>query len=199
MSFGIVKATAQNILAHPLDFKWTVQGLGMLRTNLDPNVRFQIWDRELKTHNVTLIHTHPWNFTSTIVQGRITNTRYRIMEPYTERTVEHVHRGIQCGPGGKLQGKYQLVWLHADDAETYETGSDYSQLANEIHKSEAADGTITVIEKSVASGGNKAAGVFWKNDGGEWVSAEPRPAEEKEVWRAIEKAKRVYMQELPRS
>ncbi len=198
MSYRIVKATAQNILEHPLDFKWTVQGLGMLRTNLDSNVRFQIWDRELKTPNVTLIHTHPWDFKSLIVQGRLANTRYTVGEHYTAHTTEYVHRGIFCGPGGKLQGKYQLIWLHAGDIEGYGAGDEYSQLASEIHKSEAADGTITVIEKSVASGGNKSAGVFWKNDGGEWVSAEPRPAVESEVWRAIEKAKRVFMEEARR-
>jgi hypothetical protein len=189
MSYSkIVEAAVQNILENPLNYEWTVQGLGMLRTNLSPHVRLHIWDSELRVPNVTLHHTHPWSFDSVIVRGSMINIRYAIVAPGVEGATEYVHRGVACGPGGGLQGKYQILWLLPLAEERYTDGTCYTQSASDIHSSHATDGTVSIITKDVASGGNKAASVFWKNDGREWVSAEPRPAKEHEMWRAVKKA-----------
>jgi hypothetical protein len=62
--------------------------------------------------------------------------------------------------------------------ETYREGSSYSEQAHEIHLSDPARGTITIVKRKKLPDPDHAL-VFWEL--GEWVSAEPHPATPTEI------------------
>ncbi len=57
--------------------------------------------------------------------------------------------------------------------EHYRAGQAYAQAANEVHRTDAQDGTITLMERPLDQDGH--ADVFWPV-GEEWGNAKPRPA-----------------------
>lgn len=71
------------------------------------------------------------------------------------------------------------VRLHRMICERYFAGNSYSQKHDEIHESQPEDGTVTIVVRSFKQD-TEHARVYWPK-GNEWVSAEPRPATEKEV------------------
>jgi hypothetical protein len=97
----IERALARTILEHATDFQWSIQGFGMLRLYLAPDVRLHVWSESHQVPNVSLIHDHPWHFTSHVLSRKIANVRYRI-EPIGEHT--HTMERIRCGPGGGALG-----------------------------------------------------------------------------------------------
>lgn len=173
-----LKATVQAILERPLVWEWTAQGLGMLRLYLPgpENLRLHVWDTRLAIPNVSTIHTHPWDFESYVVAGTVRNTRW------TEDEGEPYHKqSIRCGQGGCVMGTPETVQLHPHPVERWDAGQTYRETADELHSSAPLDGTVTIIRRSVPTGRSAdEAFVYWP-DGGEWVSAEPRPATEDEI------------------
>ena len=63
----------KQVMENPFNYEWEIQGFGMLRTYIDKDTRMQIWLNSFIIQDVTDIHTHPWDFTSYIYQGRISN------------------------------------------------------------------------------------------------------------------------------
>ena len=175
---SVVKDTVREMLANPHTTEWTLQGLGMLRAYLDDAKRFRlhVWDKRFQVHNVSLTHTHPWDFKSRIIAGAVHNIRWAESQgsgvPYYRQT-------ILCGPGGGLEGGPQNVLLKHGAVESYDEGDTYTQKAREIHTSSPVDGTVTLIERDF-HGDVVHANVYWRIDR-EWVSAEPRPATRLEV------------------
>lgn len=167
-----------DILAHPLDHEWTLQGFGMLRMYLDPGQveRLHIWDTGMAVADVSTIHDHPWDFTSRIVRGSLVNERFVI----DDRTIGMAMSmaKIKTGEGGGLIGAPEPVRLVSRKQETYHAGDTYSQLAPEFHESLPAPGTVTVITRSFHADRDTAT-VCWRE--GDWVSAEPRPATREEI------------------
>jgi len=171
------------ILTAPFQHKWQVQGLGMLRTYLDPNTRLHIWHSKLNYCEDSGWHTHPWDFSSFVVAGKITNSRFLKREdtpsgvatgwqPFTE---QH----IICGPGGCAMSEPKSVYLFENSREAYTAGNTYSQRADEIHTTGTMDGSITIItRKTVNEDGS--ANVYFPR-GSEWSSAEAREATEDEI------------------
>ena len=45
---------------------WSLQGLGMFRLYLSHEKRLHVWDARFRTSDVSVIHTHPWHFTSEV-------------------------------------------------------------------------------------------------------------------------------------
>lgn len=160
---------------------WTIQGLGMLRTNftIDNGTRLHLWSRQFKTPGVSTIHSHPWDFESLIVAGQMTNVIYD-EEPYELAPRTHYAAEVRCGEGGGLVGEPELVALHGDQPRFMTEGGSYSQRAEEIHESHFADGTVTLCERTVRDGDGQHARVFWKGNG-HFVTAEPRKATVEEV------------------
>lgn len=158
----------------------------MLRTYLDANrvYRLQVWDTRYRVENVSLIHDHPWNFKSTIIAGKLFNTRYQLRpyhhgKPYDEAALYH-EKVIVAGEGGGVEGKSELVLLNKQPVETYLEGDSYSQQWFEIHESTFVDGTVTVIERQWPKEDRDRALVYYPV-GEAWVSAEPRPATPEEI------------------
>lgn len=172
------------LLSQPLadGRKWTVQGLGMLRTYWGSNdaVRINIWDSLLAYAGASSVHSHPWHFKSWIMSGGVIN---KLLEraPYGE---EYEEARIVCGtsniePIGSLM-------LHHTRSDVYLQGQQYSMDASQIHDFVAIDGTVTVNLRERVTG--DMASVFYRRV---WVSAEPRPATAEEVLRTVARALRL--------
>lgn len=174
----IQKALVKKILEQALSFEWSLQGFGMLRLHLDYDVRLNVWDSRYRVKNVSLMHSHPWNFKSLIVAGKLQNFRFEPVVGSAPDYPEYEYAVIKPGPGGGLRENKGLIMLRSFSPEFYVEGEEYNQLHSEIHVSEPCDGTVTLNERQRV--GEDIANVYWPK-GTEWVSAEPRPAKLHEV------------------
>lgn len=178
--FERTKHFIRELLERPYAHQWSIQGFGMLRLYLAPELRLHVWDPALATHGVweSAVHDHPWAFTSTVVCGQITNTIYDVRtkeepgEQFNEQT-------IVCGPGGCAEGQPTPVTLGLRSCYTYRAGMDYSQAASEVHRSAATPGTVTLVQRIFTKEDRDRAKVYWR--GPKWVSAEPCPATRDEI------------------
>lgn len=191
--FDPLRATIRTILEHPVDFDWTVQGFGMMRTyfGTDKKYRLNIWDSALAVPHVSVIHDHPWDFTSWVIAGRFVNTRY--VDATVDTSLQyniHDHydwQVIKTGEGGGPDGERGESFLRPVSwPETYCPGDSYRQDAREIHESSYADGSVTLNDRVKRLDGEHAR-VWWPH-GEAWVDAEPRVATLNEVKRTTERA-----------
>ena len=181
-----LQASIRAILEHPTEFAWTVQGFGFMRCYLTPDKRWRlnVWDSELAT-NASLIHDHPWNFTSYIIAGALYNFRY------TENEAEgdwYTWGLLLPGIGGGLTSAPQGVKaLWQGKREEWLPGDVYTQKHREIHHTEFGDGTVTLNDRIRPHGGKDIARIFWPA-GEQWQDAMPRDATAVEVLRTTAKA-----------
>ena len=208
------KETLLDILKNPFNYEWEVQGLGMLRTYLNKDTRFQIWNKDLIVDGVTDIHTHPWDFISVILQGKITNHIYKEYTGQVSTSKKYFRCLINTGEDAYVKEKNE-VYLLKYDKNTY-TGNFYIHKKHVPHKITFKDGTITVLnkfnkndedetEKNVKYndnhitiiGQNKkiSEAYTYVKDGKEWVSAMPRPAKDYEIYDTVKKALECYNNE----
>lgn len=180
MKDRVTKALVRHLLEHPDSIEWTLQGFGMLRCYLEPEVRLHVWDDRYKAPGVSELHTHPWNFHSLVVAGEVHNHRFVESDGSREGTHQAIPRKrqtIRCGEGGGLVGDPVDVILSEEPTETYCEGEGYTQLAEEIHRSVPANGTVTIIEREFKPD-TEHAYVYFQ---GEWGTAEPRLATPEEI------------------
>jgi hypothetical protein len=181
-----VKAILERAAAHP----WSLQGMGMFRLYLSRDVRLHVWDLRYATEPVSTLHTHPWDFTSHVLSGAITNRVFRKVENREELAnargfevlAQYSEQQIVCGPGGGVSANPKEVWLYQPDDDgclTHVTDSYYCQKAEEIHESIPKTGTVTLLERTLKAD-TEHAFVYYRSDR-KWVSAEPRDARPEEV------------------
>lgn len=176
-----------DVLAHPQRREWSIQGFGMLRTYLSPDLRLHIWDSDYRVESVSDIHDHPWHFESTVLSGTIENRRYRAL-PNTFPPSHHRGR-IVCGPNPAEHGPKEVASVRLEQwcEGVYRPGDTYSMQADELHASFPSPSAVTLIKRTKADKDPDRAYVYWPI-GSEWVSAEPRPATTDEVKRIINRA-----------
>jgi hypothetical protein len=184
MKLKLIQALVRFILEHALEYKWSIQGFGMLRLYLPgpQEPRLNIWDSRFRVPNVSIIHTHPWDFNSLIVSGNMLNVRFvnrdKVCAGGLGPPREFNYSSITPGPRGGIRGEVRTINLAPYPGEFYTPGNFYHQESGEMHKSEPSDGCITInLRKRV---GDDVALVFWEA-GSSWVSAEPRDATAEEV------------------
>lgn len=167
----------QAILEWPLTHKWSLQGFGMLRVQLPGAMRLNVWDKTFAAPGIdkSSVHTHPWHFDSYVVCGVLKNRRYKV-GAYGEGMVFN-EQEIVTGPGGRVLGRPQQVWLWYKEDEFYRAGDVYHQDADEIHWSLPERGTVTLNDRVRLP--TDIAKVYWR--GSAWVTAEPRQATDAEV------------------
>lgn len=154
---------------------WTTQGFGFLRLRLDDSTRLHVWDSRLRVPGVSDIHDHAqWHFESVILSGMLINVRLTI----DEAGAPHHAAVIQCGQGGGMSAAAPDVGLVAEDPELYVPGDRYQQRSEEIHRTFASDGTVTLIRQVRCK--TDSARVFWPR-GSVWGDAFPRAATQREV------------------
>lgn len=185
MEIDALRACVHAFLLSPFNQPWSVQGFGMLRTyfGADKKYRLNIWDSALAVKNVSILHTHPWHFTSWIMSGKFKNQRF-----YEARTglLTHDWAVIKTGEGGGPDGEKGSSRLLEGEPEFYMPGDTYMQSPEEIHASYFEDGTVTLnVRKRVGDG--EHARVFWPH-GEPWVDAEPRAANAEEITAVIGRA-----------
>lgn len=180
-SAGFAKPLVAVLVARSLVTDWSLQGLGMFRMYLSKKVRLHVWaPSKFAVENVSTIHTHPWDFTSTVIAGTITDVIYG--EEHTTMTGQkptHSKQQIVCGPGGGISSEPRATNLFLRGRSVFKERQYYQRRANEIHESRPVDGTITIIEREFHDDSEHAYVYFPFCK--EWVSAEPRPATSDEV------------------
>jgi hypothetical protein len=169
---------------HPLYGDWSVQGFGVLRLYIRKVGRLHVWDDGLRYPNVSMIHTHSWDLTSTVVSGALTNIRY------TEETVPGVgspfkKQRLLTGYQSRQVSPVVDVNLMPWPLEELRAGDIYHQRAAEIHKTVARNGTVTLMERTEDNNGE--ADVYWPADC-TWGTAKPRRATLDEVRTTVLKA-----------
>lgn len=173
---GIRAVLVRSILEQWRSYEWTVQGFGFIRTKLANVGRIHVWDSSLATARVSTIHTHPWPLRSTVISGELINCRFQIGGDGAR--LPYMRSRIATGEGGGLIGDPEPVLLFSHDPESYTAGDAYEQTPEEIHRTIAEHGTVTLLERPQGPPLEEAY-TFWP-EGTDWVSAEPRKAED---WR----------------
>ena len=182
----------KNVMENPFNYEWELQGFGMLRTYIGENTRLQIWLKEFIVPNVTDVHTHPWDFTSYIYQGRITNYIFHESDtprPYLDRYEEYDRCLILTGENAFVHERNK-VFLKIQDKVVYNKGKFYSHKKSIPHRISFMDGTITILRKSNIQEDSLAYS-YVKGVDNEWVSAAPRPATKEEIQTFINAANKV--------
>ena len=190
----ITKPLVKALLEKAEQYEWSTQGLGMMRLYLAPEIRLHVWTEAQRAESVSELHTHPWDFESTVIAGRVRNHRFIESDGTSQETggaIPRMKQQIYCGEGGGLVGEPAECFLAEQPTEILEEGDVYTQRADEIHKSRPENGTVTIIERHFVKADRDHALVYWPR-GEEWVTAEPRPATEQEVVLAAEHALRAW-------
>lgn len=168
---NIQAALIRSILEQWQHYDWTIQGFGFARTKIGSVGRVHVWDSRLAVPLVSSVHTHPWSFKSTIISGELINVLFMV-GPDHPRTMPYVHQRLKTGEGGGLIGESEQMWLSPLEPHIYLLGETYEQLAEDIHRTQAQDGTVTLLERPQGPPLEEAS-VYWPY-GMSWVSAEPR-------------------------
>ena len=134
-------ALVRTILEHAADYPWMMQEIGLLGLRLDDRreYRLHVWDPNSGDGDPPM-HDHPFDFTSTVIAGEMTNTRYE-EDPLG---VEY-HRVRYSLPNEDDRRSDTVRLSGRDDASPR---AQYPQLAHELHDSRQVPGTVTIIRQT---------------------------------------------------
>jgi hypothetical protein len=169
---SMTRALVRTMLEHAEDLPWRMQEIGLLGVRLDDRRehRLHVWAPSCSSGEPP-VHDHPYDFTSTVVAGEITNTRYE----EDAAGLEHVRTRYRIGDEDAR--RIDSVRL-TGAATTFGAGQRYSQRAHELHDSRQLPGTVTVIRcRPVAV--NELT-VCTVGEAG-WMSGQARPATPEEI------------------
>lgn len=168
--------------SQPLYGNWSVQGFGILRLYVRSIGRLHIWDSTLRYPGVSLVHNHSWDLRSTIVSGHLMNRRWS-EQPFGERFWrQRMLTGFNCE---FTQPSPEKCFLIEEPRETYVAGDVYAQRTKQIHLTDAADGTITLMERRDNENGQ--ADLYWR-EWETWGTARPRPATPEDIVPVVARA-----------
>lgn len=168
------KLLVKKILENALSYKWSLQGLGMLRLYLNDEVRLHVWNTDFEFPDASTMHTHPWHFESEVIVGQLKNILYY---PMSDGRL-YKRALIKCGEGCEISTPEEIL-LTAMAPVLYTEGRIYCEAAQDIHSSHPENGTVTIVTRTFLEDRDHAY-VFWPADK-DWNSAEPRPATDEEV------------------
>ena len=160
------------ILRHAEDFPWRMVDIGLMGLRLDERreYRLHVWDPSVSAEDPP-IHDHPYDFTSTVIVGELTNVRY------AENATGDEYVRIRYSPPDEKQGRSDTMRLAAT-AETLREGDEYGQRSEELHASWQQPGTVTLIRCSWAAPRELTVCL---GDGASWRSGQSRDATRQEV------------------
>jgi len=139
MSDTLSKALVLTILRHAEDLPWRMQDIGLMSLRLDDRreYRLHVWDPSHCVEDPP-VHDHPYDFTSTVIAGELTNVRYE-EDPAGDEYVR-----FRYSPGAEGERRSDAVRL-SSTATTFTEGGRYRQLAHELHASRQRPGTVTAL------------------------------------------------------
>ncbi len=172
MSETLSKALILTMLQHAEEFPWRMQDIGLMSLGLDDRRehRLHVWDPSRWTEEPP-IHDHPYDFTSTIIAGEVTNTRYHedpAGDPYVR---------FRYAPGAEDGRRSDAVRL-SSTVTTFTEGDRYHQVAPELHASGQRPGTVTAIRCAWVEAPELTVCV---RDEGSWRSGRGRDATPEEI------------------
>jgi hypothetical protein len=172
MSETLSKALVQTMLQHAEELPWRMQDIGLMGLRLDDRreYRLHIWDPSSCIEEPP-VHDHPYDFTSTIIAGALTNTRYE------EDSAGDEYVRFRYSPGAEDERRSDAVRL-SSTATVFTEGNQYRQLAHELHASWQQPGTVTAIRCSWVEAPELTVCV---RDEGAWRSARGRDATYEEI------------------
>lgn len=182
----MIRHVVKAILENPDNYHWTIQGLGMLRTYFSPELRLHVWSPEHELPKVTKAHSHPWDFESYVVAGRMTNIRFF----ENEYGAPFMAQVIKCGCDAYTVGEPEHRRFLKKHPEVYVEGDSYQQIASEIHCTIPDPGTVTIIRRQFGADVDHATVIC--PQGEPWVSAEPRPATLHEIHEITQNALKTW-------
>jgi hypothetical protein len=167
-------ALVRTILEHAADHPWRIQAIGLLALPLDDRRehRLHVWDPEGGNGDLP-IHDHPYDFTSTVVVGELTNTRY------VEDPIGVEYRRERYSLDEEDDRRADTIHLGGIST-TFGAGDHYHQLAAELHDSRQVPGTVTIIR---CRWRDRTELTVCRPPGTAWVSARARPASPDEIKR----------------
>jgi hypothetical protein len=117
-----------------------MQDIGLMGLRLDDRRehRLHVWDPTYCTEEPP-IHDHPYDFTSTIIAGELTNARYE------EDSAGDQFVRFRYSPGAEGERRSDSVRL-SPTATNFSASDQYRQLAHELHSSWQQPGTVTAIQ-----------------------------------------------------
>ncbi len=166
------KALVRTMLEHAEEFPWRMQDIGLMGLRLDDRreYRLHVWDPSCVIGELP-IHDHPYDFTSTIIAGGLTNTRYE------KDSAGEEYVRFRYSPGAEDDRRFDAVRLSSTSS-TFAEGDQYRQLAHELHASWQQPGTVTAIRCLWVEAPELAVCV---RDEGSWRSEQGRDATYEEI------------------
>jgi hypothetical protein len=133
------KALVFTVLRHAEDFPWRMVDIGLMGLRLDEwrEYRLHVWDARGSVGEPP-VHDHPYDFTSAVIVGELTNTRY-VESPGGDEYIR-----FRYSPPDEDQRRSDTVRLTAT-VETLRQGDEYRQVAGELHSSGQQPGTVTLL------------------------------------------------------
>lgn len=172
MDLSLTRALVRTILLHPEDHPWRMQDIGLLGLWLDDRreYRLHVWGPTYAVGD-PLVHDHPYDFTSLVVAGEMTNTRY------VEDAAGRDYTRVRYSVADEDARTTDTVTL-SGTATAFGAGDEYSQRADELHDSRQVPGTVTIIRMAFVD-----TPVLSVCTNGEvpWVSSQARPATPEEI------------------
>jgi hypothetical protein len=178
MSETLSKALVLTILQHAEDFPWRMQDFGLMSLRLDDRrqYRLHVWDPYDGGEDPP-IHDHPYDFTSTVIVGELTNTRYE------EDPAGEEYSRFRYSPPSEDERRSDSVRLSAT-ATTFTGGDQYRQVATALHASGQKPGTVTAIRCSWVEAPELTVCL---RDEASWRSGRARDATREEIKRVAAK------------
>ncbi len=164
-------ALVRTILEHAEDLPWRMQEIGLLGLRLDDRRehRLHVWGPTYAVGELP-VHDHPYDFTSTVVVGEMTNTRY------VEDPAGVEYQRVRYATADDAVRTTDTVKL-SPTATVVPAGEEYSQLAYELHDSRQVPGTVTILRMAFVD----APTLTVCTRGEPWASTLARPATPAEV------------------
>lgn len=168
----MTRALVFTILRHAEHFPWRMQEIGLMGLRLDERreYRLHVWNPSMSAGDPP-IHDHPYDFTSAIIVGELTNTRY------AQDAAGDEHVRFRYSPPDEAQRQSDTVRLSAA-SETLREGDEYRQLSHELHASWQQPGTVTLIR---CTWGEARELTVCLRDEASWSSGQARDATREEI------------------
>lgn len=155
-------------------------GLGFIQLKLNDTERLHFYHKDLPVL-VEEPHTHRYNFTSYILQGRFNQRIYWFSE---NPTGDHVYENETCDPYQEISVSERTYgYLHQLLESDYSEGDSYTIDVNTLHTVKASDNAITFLRRGTPF--KTYAGVIRKV-GIQKVCPFSKPIPENECWELID-------------
>lgn len=158
----------------------------MMRLDLGNDARLHIWNIDNQVKDVSIIHTHPWNFKSYVIAGSMKNINYKEFSDSSEGIDTFRHKIITGKNAHPITDPVRIN-LKIDSYNTYNEGDSYYQNMDIPHKPKFTNGTVTLIQRDSRLSENVAFSYSDAKFGKDrWISVALRLATKEEIQKTVD-------------